>query len=125
MWSLLISFFIRCCVATSHKDHEEDGEFSSKTLHSFYVDDLVSRCESNDKALDVYRKLKERMLAGGFMFSKWKTNDMELLNWLNESESVEKEERFGQLEMPYVEETLGPVKDFGGKKSFRASLGQS
>ena len=94
---------------------EEDPEFASKLLNSFYVDDLVSGCESNEKALELYQKAKERMLAGGFKLRKWKTNDMELLKEINKSESVEKEERSGQLDMSYAKETLGPVKDLGGK----------
>jgi len=94
---------------------EEDPEFASKLLNSFYVDDLVSGCESNEKALELYQKAKERMLTGGSKLRKWKINDMELLKEINKSESVEKEERFGQLDMSYAKETLGPVKDLGGK----------
>ena len=94
---------------------EEDPEFASKLLHSFYVDDLVSGCEGKDKALELYQKAKERMLEGGFKLRKWKTNDRELLNEINKKESMENEERSDQLDMSYAKETLGPARDLGGR----------
>ena len=97
---------------------EEDPEFASKLLHSFYVDDLVSGCEGKDKALELYQKAKERMLAGGFKLRKWKTNDRELLNEINKRESMENEERSDQLDMSYAKETLGPARDLGVEQKF-------
>ena len=94
---------------------EQDPEFVTKLLHSFYVDDLVSGCENTEKALGLYKKAKERMLEGGFKLRKWKTNDEELLKEIQKRESEEKQEKSSQEDMSYAKETLGPTKDLGGK----------
>ena len=94
---------------------EQDPEFASKLLHSFYVDDLVSGCENSEKALDLYEKAKERMLEGGFKLRKWKTNDEELLKEIQKRESEEKQGKSSQEDISYAKEPLGPTKDLGGK----------
>ena len=108
-------FLLNAVLQHHIKTYQEDQDFVSKLLQSFYVDDLVSGCESIDKALELYQKAKERMLAGGFKLRKWKTNDVELLQEINKNESVEKEENSGQLDVSYAKETLGSAKDLGGK----------
>ena len=107
-------FLLNAVLQHHLKTYQEDQDFVSKLLQSFYVDDLVSGGESIDKALELYQKAKERMLAGGFKLRKWKTNDVELLQEINKNESVEKEENSGQLDVSYAKETLGSAKDLGG-----------
>ena len=94
---------------------EQDPDFASKRLHSFYVDDLVSGCENTEKALDLYEKAKERMLEGGFKLRKWKTNDEELSKEIQKRESEEKEGKSSQEDISYAKETLGSTKDLVGK----------
>jgi len=111
-------FLLNAVLQHHIKTYQEDPEFASKSLNSFYVDDLVSGCESNGKALELHQKAKERMLARGFKLRKWKSNDMELLKEINKSESVEKEERSDQLDMSYAKETLAQLRTWGAKQKF-------
>ena len=94
---------------------EQDPEFVSKLLHSFYVDDLVSGCDNTEKALGLYEKAKERMLEGSFKLRKWKTNDEELSKEIQKRESEEKQGKSSQEDISYAKETLGPTKGLGGK----------
>ena len=54
---------------------DDDPEFVSKLLESFYVDDFVGGKASPEEVTDLYSKTSRRMLDGGFKLRKWITND--------------------------------------------------
>ena len=45
-----------------------------KLKDSFYVDDLISGEQSDQKTVELYRDAKQTLLAGGFRLCKWLTN---------------------------------------------------
>lgn len=54
---------------------DDDPDFVSKLLESFYVDDFVGGGASSEEVTDLYSKTSRRMLDGGFKLRKWMTND--------------------------------------------------
>ena len=55
---------------------DDDPDFVSKLLESFYVDDFVGGGASSEDVTDLYSKTSRRMLDGGFKLRKWTTNDI-------------------------------------------------
>ena len=58
---------------------EADREFILKVLHSLYVDDFVSGTDSGEESFELYLKLKQCFLEGGFNMGKWDSNDPTLV----------------------------------------------
>lgn len=56
----------------------EDPEFVRKLKDGFYVDDLVSGEQTEDRAERLYCIANERLLAGGFRLRKWLSNSPKL-----------------------------------------------
>lgn len=54
---------------------DDDPDFVSKLLESFYVDDFVGVGASSEEVTDLYSKTSRRMLDGGFKLRKWMRND--------------------------------------------------
>ena len=46
----------------------------------FYVDDLISGCDTPSQVISVYNQLTSMLLAGGFELRKWATNSAQLLD---------------------------------------------
>ena len=92
---------------------ELDPQFVSKLSQSFYVDDLVTGANTENEALSLYHKSKERMKMGGFMLRKWKTNNEMLAEQICLSAEEQKIGFEGPVggEQTYAKETLGSHKD--------------
>ena len=56
-----------------------DPEFASKIIESFYVDDLVTGCETTEEAFCLYEKARNRPKVASFSLRKWKSNYQELM----------------------------------------------
>ena len=54
---------------------DDDPDFVSKLLESFYVDDFVGGGASSEEVTELYSKTSRRMLDGGFKLRKWMTNN--------------------------------------------------
>eukprot|EP00112_Aurelia_sp_Birch-Aquarium-sp1_P012879 Seg2713.6 transcript_id=Seg2713.6/GoldUCD/mRNA.D3Y31 product="hypothetical protein" protein_id=Seg2713.6/GoldUCD/D3Y31 len=67
-----------------------DPDFVSKVCEGFYVDDWASGAQDNETAMNLYHKVKLRMLEGGFNLRKWKTNEPELAQMIQKEEDVQK-----------------------------------
>lgn len=55
------------------------------TLHDYYMDDLLSGCESEDEAIKIYDEMNELMNSGGFEIQKWSSNSDKLLGHIQAS----------------------------------------
>ena len=71
---------------------EIDPDFVSKVSKEFYVDDWASGAQDIETAMNLYHKVKLRMLEGGFNLRKWKTNEPELAQMIQKEEDVQKKE---------------------------------
>ena len=54
-----------------------------KILSRLYADNMSCSVKSNTEALEIYQTSKDILLKGGFTLRKWKTNDKELLTYIN------------------------------------------
>ena len=57
-------------------------------LKSLYVDDLNSGSSNVTEGYELYEKTKSIMLKSGMNMRKWRTNSLELMKMIEESESV-------------------------------------
>ncbi|XP_049879678.1 uncharacterized protein LOC126376395 [Pectinophora gossypiella] len=62
------------------KDEKLKYPIASKiTLEDYYMDDLLTGCETHEQAVEIYEQMNELMKAGGFELQKWCSNSDELL----------------------------------------------
>ena len=71
------------CLNTVVQHHilkfENDEEFVESVKNSLYCDDFVGGTESEESAIALYQKLKDRFRQGGFNMRKWHSNSDEVL----------------------------------------------
>ena len=65
-----------------------DQEFVSKLTESFYVDDLVTGCDTTEEAFCLYTKARGRLKEASFSLRKRKSNDSTLMERINEEERI-------------------------------------
>ncbi|XP_014361661.2 uncharacterized protein LOC106713372 [Papilio machaon] len=49
------------------------------TLQDYYMDDLLTGCETTEQAMEIYEQMNNLMRAGGFELQKWCSNSEDLL----------------------------------------------
>ena len=96
-----------------------DPEFESKLIESYYVDDLVTGCETTEEAFCLYEKARDRLKLAAFSLRKWNSNDLELMAMISgeerkiQTENGEKQDP--SQEESFAKETLGMERDKGNK----------
>ena len=65
---------------------DTDKNFSEKLAKSFYVDDFNSTVQNVTEGEELYKKIKLRFLDASFNVRKWKTNSLELQNYIDKME---------------------------------------
>lgn len=50
------------------------------TILNYYVDDLITGCETVNEAKQIYNDMSQLMKAGVFEFQKWSSNSQEFFN---------------------------------------------
>lgn len=53
------------------------------TKHDYYIDDLMTGCEDNDEAMQIYEEMNGLMNAGGFQLQKWNSNSSQFLSQID------------------------------------------
>ena len=92
-----------------------DPEFVRKLIDGFYVDDLVTGCSAPTEAIALYEKSKERMQKGGFKLRKWKSNDKDVQNKIQEMDNQNVKKEDGMNESSFTKESLGQASEPGEK----------
>ncbi|XP_045495987.1 uncharacterized protein LOC123694566 [Colias croceus] len=71
------------------RDEESKYPLAAKiTLEDFYMDDLLTGCNSEEEAIDIYTEMNQLMSRGGFKLQKWCSNCPKLLNHIeNDNQS--------------------------------------
>ena len=89
-----------------------DPSFVTKVLKSLYVDDLASGSDSTESALTLAKKIKTRLLEGGFNMRKWLSNSKELMSVFESDPQFSSESPHQQSESrsPMTEEDQGYSK---------------
>lgn len=54
------------------------------TLRDYYVDDLMTGCETEEEALHIYEEMCQLMGSGGFELQKWSSNNQMFLNQIEQ-----------------------------------------
>ena len=100
-----------CCAeyALRRTALDNTADFDKKTieavLHDFYVDDLLSSCDSVPSAIKLATRLMELLQRGGFRLTKWASNSKQVLRTLPSAEPTPKIDlAFGELP---IERALG------------------
>ncbi|XP_073944720.1 uncharacterized protein [Choristoneura fumiferana] len=66
--------------------YDEGDEFplaAGRVLNHFYMDDLLTGCESVEEGKKIYKELDNLLAKGGFQLQKWTTNDKKLMQEIN------------------------------------------
>ena len=89
-----------------------DPSFVTKVLKSLDVDDLASGSDSTESALTLAKKIKTRLLEGGFNMRKWLSNSKELMSVFESDPQFSSESPHQQSESrsPMTEEDQGYSK---------------
>ncbi|KAL0880272.1 hypothetical protein ABMA27_002729 [Loxostege sticticalis] len=66
---------------------------AEKIQNDYYMDDLMSGCETKEEGLKLYNEMNELLAKGGFYLQKWTSNDHELLKEMKVSEGEGKQDR--------------------------------
>ncbi|XP_063618245.1 uncharacterized protein LOC134791133 [Cydia splendana] len=83
-------------------DHREQYPIAAPRVHQeFYMDDLMTGCQTEDEGLQLYHEMKGLLNEGGFVLQKWASNKKELSKQINrrEGENLENKEEKSNLEI--------------------------
>ncbi|XP_048004299.1 uncharacterized protein LOC125240447 [Leguminivora glycinivorella] len=83
-------------------DHQEQYPTAAPRVHQeFYMDDLMTGCETEEEGLQLYQEMKGLLNEGGFVLQKWASNKEELSKQIDkrEKEYLGNEEQKNNLEI--------------------------
>ncbi|CAK1584951.1 unnamed protein product [Parnassius mnemosyne] len=75
---------------------DEGKNFKSigdRVTQDFYMDDLMTGCQSVEEGIVVYKEMKDLMRRGGFQLQKWGSNSQELLEKIGEDKGNKNKEK--------------------------------
>lgn len=55
---------------------------TEKVRTEFYMDDLMTGCDTEDEGIQIYKEITELLGKAGFNLQKWTTSNNQLLNWI-------------------------------------------
>ncbi|XP_028173753.1 uncharacterized protein LOC114362514 [Ostrinia furnacalis] len=70
---------------------------ASRVKTDFYMDDLLTGCQSENEALKMYEEMNELLKKGGFVMQKWASNKIDLLKSENENIRTDREIKEDQI----------------------------
>ncbi|XP_063545736.1 uncharacterized protein LOC134753727 [Cydia strobilella] len=83
-------------------DHREQYPIAAPRVHQeFYMDDLMTGCQTEEEGLQLYREMKGLLNEGRFVLQKWASNKKELSKQINrrEGENLGNKEEKSNLEI--------------------------
>ncbi|XP_061728684.1 uncharacterized protein LOC133533676 [Cydia pomonella] len=98
---------VRALQQVAHDEGSQYPNAAERVLKHFYVDDLLTGCESVEEGKVVYQEMNELLKKGGFQLQKWSSNNEELMRYMKETDV--KEEGSLQLKIDVVMKILGLV----------------
>ncbi|XP_013161253.1 PREDICTED: uncharacterized protein LOC106113074 [Papilio xuthus] len=60
---------------------------SEITKRDYYIDDLMTGCNTEEEAKNIYDEMNNLMMSGGFQLQKWSSNSTELLQYIGENKN--------------------------------------
>ncbi|CAG9134415.1 unnamed protein product [Plutella xylostella] len=61
------------------------------TKTDFYIDDLLTGCDTEEEALTIYNEMNDLMRAGGFDLQKWSSNSENVMKYISENKRADQE----------------------------------
>ncbi|XP_047993587.1 uncharacterized protein LOC125232020 [Leguminivora glycinivorella] len=93
---------------------DEGADFplaASRIRKDFYMDDLMSGCESEQEAIEIYHQMKTILSKGGFELQKWSSNSKAMLEEIQESIARKEEHKKIEIKQEEVNKILGLTWD--------------
>ncbi|XP_047999655.1 uncharacterized protein LOC125236773 [Leguminivora glycinivorella] len=93
---------------------DESADFplaASRIRKDFYMDDLMSGCESEQEAIEIYHQMKTILSKGGFELQKWSSNSKAMLEEIQESIARKEEHKKIEIKQEEVNKILGLTWD--------------
>lgn len=87
---------------------QDKPEIAQLLENLFYVDNLITRADEDQRAFDIYQKSKQMMSKGGFNLRKWNSNSKTLLQKIASSEFTENEKNAKSVNKTLAEITAEP-----------------
>lgn len=76
---------VKTLIQLAHEERNSYPVASDITLSDFFVDDVMSGCDTVEEAIEASNQLKAMLAKGGFELKKWSSNNIELLNSMDPS----------------------------------------
>ncbi|XP_039746104.1 uncharacterized protein LOC120623888 [Pararge aegeria] len=70
---------VRCLQQLAYDEGNDFPYASNRVLSDFYVDDLITGCETEEEGRQIYKEMNELLSRGGFQLQKWSTNSTDLM----------------------------------------------
>lgn len=87
-------------------------EIGKKITNDFYVDDLMSGCQSIEEGIEIHKKLSEVLNKAGFQLQKWVSSNEELHEKISENvKEIEVNNNNRKIKMDEVMKILGIAWD--------------
>lgn len=64
---------------------------SEITKRDYYIDDLMTGCNTEEEARNIYDEMNKLMTSGGFKLQKWSSNSDDLLQYIGDNDYDEKQ----------------------------------
>ncbi|KAL0870589.1 hypothetical protein ABMA27_005551 [Loxostege sticticalis] len=65
---------VRTLQQVAYVEGDKYPEAKEQTLRDFYMDDLMTGCDTEEEAIMIYKEMNEMLMKGGFELRKWTSN---------------------------------------------------
>ncbi|KAL0828965.1 hypothetical protein ABMA28_003856 [Loxostege sticticalis] len=90
------------------EDEQERWPIASQiTKTDFYIDDLMTGCDTESQALQIYEEMSQLMTSGGFTLQKWTSNSKKILQHIVEDNQSTKESNSVPIKSDNMLKVLG------------------
>ncbi|XP_072946331.1 uncharacterized protein [Epargyreus clarus] len=80
---------VRALQQLAHDEGKDFPMITESVLKDFYVDDLMTGCESVAEGVEIYKKMNQMLNRGGFQLQKWSSNSEKLLKEIKEESGIQ------------------------------------
>ncbi|XP_063534991.1 uncharacterized protein LOC134744973 [Cydia strobilella] len=80
---------------------------AERVKHEFYMDDLMSGCESEEEAIEIYKQMNELLKRGGFEFQKWASNSEAMLKQIQQESLGKQDKKKIEVKLEATNKILG------------------
>ncbi|XP_050555621.1 uncharacterized protein LOC118273288 [Spodoptera frugiperda] len=93
---------------------DEGAEFplaKNRVLSDFYMDDLMTGCQTIEEGVEIYKQISELLKRGGFPLQKWASNNKELLRLIEDGQQIPQTQGNMELKTDAISKILGLTWD--------------